>query len=264
MAVEEPPKAGGNAGSTLRSRSTTASLGSSPAGDQPPVPVRGGGGFRPTEDPTQKGKGRSLPHKDKALPPGGLGGKRRRIPSPGSTGWRKPLSAGGFGRHPDEHPPLQRGGPQRGMTASPGPCPYGWASTPSKISGRKGRPIPALNAPLEEEPIQRADELDDYDSPEDAPSVAKDISSHQDAAVGAAGAAHPVVRHLHLALRLFPKTCPFPARVHVPREGYADLPWGELRSYDHSGGQLHHSGRGPNQPVHLKKRTTTAPWLWRR
>ena len=34
-----------------------------------------------------------------------------------------------------------------------------------------------LNAPLEEEPAQRADELDDYNSPEDAPSVAKDLSS---------------------------------------------------------------------------------------
>ena len=50
-------------------------------------------------------------------------------------------------------------------------------STPFQDQRQKKAAQFRLNAPLEEEPIQRADELDDYDSPEDAPSVAKDISS---------------------------------------------------------------------------------------
>lgn len=93
----------------------------------------------------------------------GMAGNRFQREDLGATQMSIPLSKGEAPREDDS---LTRALP-----------PMAGRSTPFQDQRQKKAAQFRLNAPLEEEPIQRADELDDYDSPEDAPSVAKDISS---------------------------------------------------------------------------------------
>lgn len=178
VAVEEPPKA------EERREHFAVKIDDSEFGELPPQQgTSRRSRFAVEEDPARpkiphkKGEGEKPSHKLKLFRRedleeeeedpisrfDGMAGNRFQREDLGATQMSIPLSKGEAPREDDS---LTRALP-----------PMAGRSTPFQDQRQKKAAQFRLNAPLEEEPIQRADELDDYDSPEDAPSVAKDISS---------------------------------------------------------------------------------------